>query len=77
MPALLELSNLIHINAGSLGSAFLEHTQEAQVAGINELMRSDMPDKWTSLLGLLSGRGHLCLVKRRPAASAPDAGQGS
>ena len=43
MPALLELSNLIHVNAGCLGGAFLEHTQEAQVAGINELMRSDMP----------------------------------
>ena len=32
MPALLELANLIHENAGSLGGAYLEHTHEAQVA---------------------------------------------
>ena len=57
MPALLELSKLIHVNAGSLGGAYLEHTQEAQAAGMNELIRSDMPDKGTSLLGLLSVEG--------------------
>ena len=37
MPALLKLAQLIHENEGSLGGAFLEHTHEAQVAGINEL----------------------------------------
>ena len=56
MPHLLELSNIIHDNAGSLGGAFLEHTQEAQVAGMNELIRSDMPEKGTSLQ---IGRAHV------------------
>ena len=57
MPALLELANLIHVNAGSLGGAHLEHTHEAQVASINELIRSVEPDKDASLLKLLSIEG--------------------
>ena len=79
MPALiLELANFIHENAGSLGGAYLEHTHEAQVAGINELIRSDEPDKAESILSLLDlHRGHLCLGKGRAGASAPHAGQTS
>ena len=57
MPALLKLAELIHENEGSLGGAFLEHTHEAQVAGINELIRSDQPDKDKSLLAMLSVEG--------------------
>ena len=47
----------IHENDGSLGGACLEHTHEIQVAGINELIRSDEPSKAKSLLSLLSTEG--------------------
>ena len=57
MPALLELANLIHENGGSLGGAFLAHTLEVQAAGINELIRSNDPEKAESLLSLLSTEG--------------------
>ena len=52
-----ELSNLTDEKAGSLGGAFVEHAHKAQVAGTNELIRSDEPDKGESLLKLLSMEG--------------------